>query len=123
VMEERLQILQMVKDGKVSAEEGLKLLEALEPRREAVNEPAPQYPGAPAKWLRVRVHDPKTGRSKVNVNVPIALLDIAGRFVKPEHMHGVDINAVIKAIKEGARGKIVDVSDEEEGVQVEVTIE
>lgn len=122
-----MQILLMVKEGKVTAEEGLRLLEALEPgskaAREVPVEASGEASGAPAKWLRVRVHDSKSGRSKVNVNLPVALLDIAGRFVKPEQMHGIDMNEVIKAIKNGAHGKIVDVTDEEEGVQVEVTIE
>lgn len=115
---EKLQILQMVQEGKITAEEGLKLLDALEPGAEQ----ALRVSKTPAQWLRVRVLDQKTGKSKVNINLPVDLFDIAARFI-PAQMHGIDVKELLRAVKEGARGKLIDVVDDEEGMQVEVIVE
>jgi DUF4097 and DUF4098 domain-containing protein YvlB len=116
--QEKIQILKMVQEGKVTAEEALKLIEAVEGSDAAVS-----VPKTSAQWLRVRVTDSKSGRPKVNVNLPLGLLSVVTKFVKLEDMGGVDINEILRLIKEGARGKIVDVEDEDEGVHVEVIIE
>ena len=71
--EERMKILKMIEDGKLSAEEGTKLLAALSEKR--VPEHAlPGMPGGP-RWLRIRVTDVRTGRSKASVQIPLALVD------------------------------------------------
>ena len=53
---ERLQILNMIQDGKVTAEEGAKLLEALEvdfdPKIDGVANKR-------AKWIKIKVLDPE----------------------------------------------------------------
>ena len=55
--EERMRILKMIEEGKISAEEGAKLLSALSESRRGPNPPMPpRMPGA-ARWLRVRVTD------------------------------------------------------------------
>ena len=71
--EERMKILKMIEDGKLSVEEGTKLLAAL---REACSDP-PRPPGMPGgpRWLRIRVTDVRTGRSKASVQIPLALVD------------------------------------------------
>ena len=72
-VEERMKILKMIEEGKLSAEEGTKLLAALSERR---GPPArmPGMPG-PARWLRIRVTDTRSGRSKASVQIPLALVD------------------------------------------------
>jgi hypothetical protein len=84
---------------------------------------APQ--GDAARWLRVRVTDRSTGRSVVNVNLPISLVDagikLGARFV-PD-MDGLDYAEFVHAIRTGRRGKIIDVEDEEENQHVEVFLE
>jgi len=116
--QEKLQILKMVQEGKITADEALKLLEAL-----GGPDTGTGMPKTAAQWLRVRVTDSKTGRPKVNVNLPIGLLSVVTKFVKMEDVGGIDLNEIIRQIKEGSRGKIVDVQDEDEGVHVEVVIE
>ena len=117
--EERLQILKMIEGGQITAEEGAKLLEALEEpsRAEARREGAP-------RWFRVRVTDLNTGKHKVNINLPFKLLDVGAKvgakFAAPADL---DIEEIVKAIKEGAQGKIVDVEDIEDGERVEVYVE
>ena len=117
--EERSRILQMVSEGKITAEEGVKLLSAL--RKSA---PRPLREGTP-RWIRVRVTDMVTGRTRVNVNLPFSLVTAAtklGARFAPE-TEDLDWQELITAIKEGASGKIVDVEDDEGGEKVEVFVE
>lgn len=121
--EERIQILKMLEHGKVNAADAAKLLEAVDATEAA--KPVPV-----ARFLRVRVYDEKTGKNKVNVNLPFSLVELVLRmgvkFIPKDS--GVDFSAanleeLIKAVKEGVTGKIVDVTDEDEGVHVEVVVE
>jgi hypothetical protein len=117
--EERLQILKMIEGGQITAEEGAGLLGALEEplggerRRE----------GSP-RWFRVRVTDLKTGKTKVNISLPLKLMDIGARIgAKFGAPADVDIEEIVQAIKEGAQGKIIDIEDEHDGERVEVYVE
>ncbi len=122
--EERLRILRMVEQRQISAEEGAKLLSELEEsQREEPTPPSP--PGSQPRWFRVRVTDLKSGRSKVNVNIPMGLVNVGlklGARFAPK-MEGVDADRVIEMIKEGARGKLLDVEDDEGGERVEIFVE
>jgi hypothetical protein len=122
--EERMRILRMIQEGKITAEEGSKLLAAL---RESRKEPHPPLtPGRFNKgWLRVRVTDMATNRAKVNVNLPLSLMDAGlkiGAQYAPE-LAGIDLTQFIEDIKGGAQGKIIDVIDEEDGEHVEIFVE
>jgi hypothetical protein len=125
-IEERLKILKMIEDGKISAEEGAKLLAALsEGRRGGPGMPlSPRPPGGP-RWLRIRVTDVNSGRSKASVQIPLDLVDAGmkiGAHFAPE-VNGVDMNNVMQAIRTGMTGKIIDVMDEEDGEHVEIYVE
>lgn len=116
--EERLQLLTKIERGQITAEEGAKLLDALE-------EPSPrERPGGSPRWLRVQVTDIKTGKRKVNVNLPLELLDVGARiYSRYAAPANTDVEGIVQAIKEGAQGKIADVEDEEGGERVEVYVE
>ena len=120
--EERARILQMVSEGKITAEEGVKLINALRSSRS----PTPGAPreGGP-RWIRVRVTDMVTGRTRVNVNLPFSLVTAASKLgarFAPQ-TEDLDWEELIAAIREGASGKIIDVEDEEGGEKVEVFVE
>jgi hypothetical protein len=122
--EERMRILRMIQEGKITAEEGARLLTALKDSR---SKPPRPGPGLSDKrgWLRVRVTDMATGRTKVNVNLPLGLMDAGlriGAQYAPE-LHGLDLEQIISEVKAGASGKIIDVMDEEDGEHVEIFIE
>lgn len=118
--EERLRILKMVEQKQISAADGAKLLTALQA---GANENAPQP--ARARWLRVRVTDRASGRNKVNVTIPIGLLDVGLKMGArlPAEMTGMDLSAIHAAIKQGIQGKIVEVDDEDDDEHVEVFVE
>jgi hypothetical protein len=124
-VEERMKILKMIEDGKISAEEGAKLLAALaEGRRSSQGPMPPQGPGAP-RTLRIRVTDMVSGRSKASVQIPLALVDAGmkiGAHFAPE-VEGVDMSNVMDALRSGVTGKIIDVLDEDDGEHVEIYIE
>jgi SHOCT-like protein len=121
--EERMQILKMIQAGQISAEEGAKLLSALEGSQKS--EMAANTAATQGKFLRVRVTDMSTGKTKVNVNVPLALVNVGlkmGARFMPD-LDGMDTGEIMDAIRSGMQGKIVDVEDSEDGEKVEVYIE
>jgi len=122
--EERMKILKMIEEGKISAEEGTKLLATLSERRGPTPPRPPGMPGAP-RWLRIRVTDVRSGRSKASVQIPLALVDAGmkiGAHFAPE-VEGVDMANVMDALRSGMTGKIIDVTDEEDGEHVEIYVE
>jgi hypothetical protein len=119
--EERMKILKMIEEGKVSAEEGVRLLAALA----SANRPSGGLVASGAKWLRVRVTDVNTGRSKATVQIPISLMEAGmkiGAHFAPE-IDGVNMDQLMEALRTGMTGKIIDVTDDEDGEHVEIFVE
>jgi len=128
--EERLKILKMIQEGKLSAEEAAQLMEALEGTHPAgpADARAESSGGSSLKsgrWFRVRVTDTNTGRTRVNVRLPIGLVSAGikmGARFSPE-VQGLNIEELMQYINSGETGRVVDVQDEEDGEHVEVYIE
>ncbi|MBN1136423.1 MAG: hypothetical protein JXM73_07545 [Anaerolineae bacterium] len=123
--EERMQILKMVAEKKITAEEGAKLLSALEPDKKRDSQVLMVGGPSSPRWFRVRVTDMETGRTKVNVNLPMSLVNVGmkmGARFAPE-IEGVDLSGVFEQIQEGAQGKLIDVEDMEDGERVEIYVE
>jgi hypothetical protein len=120
--EERLKILKMIDEGKISAEDGAKLLAALSDSRKPASKPTLRGLSGNARWLRVRVTDNFTGKTKATVNLPLRLVD-AGLNIASQYAPDVAFDELIEAINAGAEGKIIDVTDEEDGEHVEIYIE
>lgn len=124
--EERLKILKMIEEGKISAEDGAKLLSALSGGARPATAPmGGPLPGSAARYLRVRVTDTLTGKAKVNINLPISLVNVGmkiGARFAPE-LGEDDAAAIVEAIRSNAMGKIIDVEDEADGEHVEIFIE
>jgi len=121
--EERLKVLQMLEDGKITPEEASSLLRALGKGEKSGS--AAGVPGAEKRYLRIRVTDLASGTGKVNVTIPLGLvsagLRIAERFA-PE-ARGIDMEELEAAIVSGAEGKIVEVMDAEDNERVEIYVE
>lgn len=128
--EERLKILQMVADGTITPEDAARLLEAL---GEGTKQPAQateseEGRGRQPKWFKVRVTDTDTGRVRVNVTLPMALirgaLKLGGRINVVGDRIGKDVlEGLEEALITGKVGKLIDVVDEEDGERVEVFVE
>jgi Asp-tRNA(Asn)/Glu-tRNA(Gln) amidotransferase B subunit len=125
--EERVKILKLVQDGKISADQGVQLLEALQDPRKNKAEDVSGLPKATqvARWFRVSVTDTNTGKVRVNVRLPVNLITAGvkmGARFSPE-VEGLDMEQLMTLIKAGEIGKIVDVVDEKDGEHVEVFLE
>lgn len=125
--EERLKILQMIQDGTITPDEGVRLLDILSGQKP----PTPPQPPEPlgfgqgARWLRVRVTDLNTGKTRVNIRLPISVLNagvkMGARF--SAEVEGMDVNQLMALVRSGMTGQVVDVIDEKDGEHVEVFLE
>ncbi len=119
--EERLRILKLIESGQVTAEEGARLIDAL--GEESARERA--RPNALPRSLRVRVTDLNTHRHKVNVTIPVSLVEVGlklgARLAPPAA--GAYADDIMRAITGGATGRIIDVQDIEEGERVEIFVD
>jgi hypothetical protein len=136
-MDERIKILTMVQEGKITPEQAAQLLEAIggsapAPRRAAaspVNDPFAAADmgglGRKPRWLRVRVTDTDSGRPRVNVRLPISMVSVGlkmGSKFAPQ-IEGLDTDSLMSIIESGEMGQIVDVYDDDDGEHVEVFLE
>lgn len=113
----KIQILNMLSEGRVTPEEADQLLRALEA--------APVSPGGSKKpqWLRIRVTE--DGEEKVKVNIPLALARMAiallpARAMVQINAKGIDLERLLDE-EIPAAGKLVDIR--ENGNTVEVYVE
>jgi len=122
VKQERAQILKMVSEGKISAQEGARLLAAI--RSSAPSAPFKPSAAVRSRWLRVRVLDVASGESRLNVSLPLSLIGVGLRLGAHFVPGLADVEEdVMAAIDEGSQGKIVEMEDLEDGERVEIFIE
>lgn len=125
---ERLKILKMIQEGRITPEEGIELLDMLGDggSKARGNTPEPQVqPKSNAQWFRVVVTDTKTGKTRVNVRLPVSLVHAGmkmGAKFSPQ-VEGLDQKHLSEFLQSGATGKVVDVFDDEDDEHVEVYIE
>ena len=132
--EEGKQVLQLLADKKIDAEQAYRLLRAIgdvdeTPRRarEAFAPPPPPPPGAPSaptgrgRILRIRVTE--DGEQKVNVAIPLAIarigkMKLASSGLVRGHLgkFGIDLDELLRNVD--FPGKIVDIADDEDRVEI-----
>lgn len=127
--EERLKVLKMVQEGKITPEMAAELLKALDV---STKKTAPEdaglgaYPGrGGGRFFRVRVTDTDSGRTRVNVRLPLGMVNAGirmGMRFSPE-VEGLDAAKLAEALASGETGQIMDIYDDEDGEHVEVYIE
>ncbi len=131
--DERLQILKMLEEGKITAEEASKLLEALKTAdlRDDGNSQVEAVWESPrkAKWMRIEVNERDGNRVRIKLPVAIvrAALRIGGGHLSiggfdsdelgPELMEELE-----QALLNGETGLLVDV-EEEDGDKVKIFLE
>ena len=123
--EERVKVLAMIEEGKISVEEGATLLKTLEGPEAKQGFGRFRRNTADRRMLRVRVDEAQGGQMKVNIVLPMALvnagLNIASRYV--DEIDREHTAALVEAIEAGDTGKIIDVLDVDDGEHVQVFIE
>lgn len=127
---ERMRILELLQEGKISAAEAADLLSALDERpragarRERSRAAETDGPGERPRWFRVRVTEAATGRARANVTIPIGVvgfgIGMARKFRAPSHPHFDDL---MEAVRSGRRGTVFDVQGGDPVERVEIIIE
>lgn len=122
ISDERLKILNMIQAGRITPEEGLRLLEALE--KPAAEKPVQPVTSA-ARWLRLQITDLASGKTRVNVRLPVTVLNtgikMGARF--STDLGQVEMGQIMEAIRSGSIGKILDVIDDEDGEHIQIYLE
>lgn len=121
---ERLQILNMIQDGTITADEGAKLLEAIEVDSESKID---SLGNNKAKWIKIKILDADEN-TKVNVTLPISLINVGVKLAtkfSPEFeeagLNEDDMGEIFDAIKNNETGKIIDI-ESDDGQKVEIVI-
>jgi hypothetical protein len=133
---DRLRILELLEQQKITAAEAAELLAALGDhgrervrdvrRRERYRWQAEDLAPASdrARWFHVRVTDQGSGRMRTNVSVPIGMVGFGLGFARRfRNLPGVGhVDDLFEAVRDGRRGTIFDVSNEG-GERVEIFID
>ena len=127
--DERLKILALVEQNKITPEEGIRLLQALD--RTDVHKNTPSVPprppaaGSAARWLRVCITDMSSGKVRVNIRLPVTVLNtgmrIGARF--STDISQLEMGQIMDAIQSGETGKILDVFNDEDGEHIVISLE
>ncbi len=110
----------MIAEKQITAAEGARLLEALR-----LGEPGLREEPSRPRSLRVKVTNRYNGKVKLNVTIPVALVDVGikmGATFAPE-MAGMDVSAIQAAIREGVQGRILSFDDDDDEERVEIFVE
>jgi len=119
-------VLQLVADGKLTAEEAGPILDALDARERPANGGTPSTRddtqatdeggrGA-ARALRIQVRD--AGRTVINLRIPLSLGRAA--LTQIPGISEATSDRIREAIAAGIRGPIVDVDDGDDGVRISI---
>jgi SHOCT-like domain len=129
---ERLQILELLEQHKITSAEAAELLAAMGDRgRDLGRRGSGRWlseelrpPADRARWFRVRVTDAQTGRMRSNVSVPIGMVGFGLGFAR--RFRGIPgvahVDDLFEAVRAGRRGMIFDVASDG-GERVEIFID
>lgn len=133
--DEKRQILRMVAEGKLSPEEAVGLLEAVDDgqgRREspppgpAAVDSMPRHPRRPLSKRALIIQIKEGGDNKVNLRIPLALAGAAGKFIPrkvQEHLNGYEIDLqdfLASGASDVEGGVILEVKDADNRVLIAV---
>lgn len=134
-MEDKKRVLKMIEEGKISAEDGLKLLEALESNpgdKVKVNKQPIvdeneffkiDKNSSKEKMIYIRVIS--SDGERVKVNIPIGFFKVLGSnsLMGSANLdkYNIDVNSIIDAVENGFEGRLVEVnSDDGDRVIIEI---
>jgi hypothetical protein len=129
--EEGKQVLRLLAEGKIDTDQAYRLLRALGDVDDAAKAPPsppppqrpgqPGHPGARGRILRIRVTE--GSEQKVNVAIPLAIarigkMKLGSSGLVRGHLSkfGIDLDELLRSID--FPGRIVDISDDEDRVEI-----
>jgi hypothetical protein len=121
--EEKRLILEMVKEGKISVEEAEQLLEKANPG-ESIDDTTGVKKQDSKKFLRVRVTE--EDKVKANIKIPIGLAKVGLKIIPKEKLtvngEHIDVDEILRMIKEGTEGELVNIDAEDKGKNYKINI-
>jgi hypothetical protein len=135
--EEGKQVLQLLAEGKIDVEQAYRLLRALGDVEDGAPRPprapfaplpptpptAPVPPGVGGRGRILRIRVTEDGEQKVNVAIPLAIarvgkMKLASSGLVRGHLgkFGIDLDELLKSVD--FPGKIVDIADDEDRVEI-----
>ena len=125
---EKIKILQMIQDGKITPEQGIELLNAFETsktEKQKIEEETRGVENSNPQWLRIVVTDLSSGKKKVNVRLPAGLINTGTRFGArfTTDLHHLSPDRLKDLVRSGKTGLILDMVDEESNEHVEMYLE
>jgi hypothetical protein len=123
--EEKMRILKMIESGKISAEDGIKLLEALEINQ---GEKTAQTENTFGKMLNIKITDIESGDVKVNLRVPLGIAHVIKSLIPESELQklqerGINLDLIFQNIDSGGIGKLLEVEDNEHKQIIVLSIE
>ncbi|MCD6131253.1 MAG: hypothetical protein J7J61_04015 [Candidatus Hydrothermae bacterium] len=115
--EEILRIMKMVEEGKITADEAMKLIEALGEEKEVEK----------GRFLKILIME--GGDKKVSITVPLKLLNLIRKFIPESKMQAkvgnreVNIVELLDSLGDELKGELVNIEDEESGDKVKIWVE
>ena len=118
----------MIESGKITPDQGIELLEACamaEAKAASGVSRSNQKEGESPQWVKVIVTDLASGKKRVNIRMPAALVSTSAKFGAGLSIEKQNLNSELirKSIKEHRLGKILDVADDVEKERVEIILE
>ena len=128
---ERMRVLEMLEQGKITAAEAAELLKALggsereSGRRSRTGWTDGERDRTRQRWFKVRVTDTATGDVRTDFAVPITAFNLGMGFA--HKFRGISVgnklDDIIDAVRTGRRGTIYDVTSDECGQRIEIIID
>lgn len=120
-VEERTHILEMIRSGQLTADEGAQILRAMRTPGLAEEQLLPE-PDVPHQF-RIRITDLDTGKQKVDFSLPLNMLKVGMRMGARLAREEIRLEDFTSAAESGITGKIADMEDEEERERIEIFLE
>ncbi len=122
--EERLRILEMVAEGKISVEEADQLMETMEQSDNRYQGKAQNTRPKKSKALKILVQE--GGKEKVNLSIPLSLAQAFTGFM-PENTKAkledknINISELLENLENGnGDGKLIDIDEGNEHVEIRI---
>jgi DUF4097 and DUF4098 domain-containing protein YvlB len=128
-MEDKRRILDMLAEKKITSEEALKLISALNEKKNEV--------GKPSRFFKITVHEDGKPKPKVKISIPIMLMKLGTKFIPKESMNAqingsnidlssIDWDEVFKLASKGEVGDLFNADIEEDNgrmIRVRIFVE
>lgn len=136
--EEKIRILNMVQEGKITALEASQLLEALDVKPEEETRSVENRANTITKfngkvhWVRIQVTNLVTGKTEANVKLPLGIVKVGMNATMKMNFKGeknilneIDLDELLKDAleRDNPSGVLVDVEDPDGGEHVVISLE